>query len=111
VRQRRSASAVSSVRLDSGQGGVGRAEHAVEFVPVLGRARRPGRQRELPKTFAECVNPHGRANVFANRAAVLGCRTNEKHHQAAIDKAHVVVTTQQMPRHLGNGGKAGCGTR
>ena len=108
MRKRRRASPVAAVRLDSGERGAGRAEHAVELVPVLGRARRPGRKRELAKTVAECVDAHCRANVLANRAAVLRCRADEEHDEPAVDEAHVIVAAQQMPRHLGNGGKAGC---
>jgi hypothetical protein len=111
MRKRRHASPVSAMCLDSGQGGVSCAEHGIEFVPVLGRARRSGRQRELPEPFAECVNPHCRANVLANRAPILRCRANEQHDEPPIDKAHVIVATQQMPRHLGNGGEAGCWSR
>jgi len=57
------------------------------------------------------VNPHCRTKVLANRSPVLRCRANEEHDEPAIDKTHMIVATQQMPRHLGNGGKAGCRSR
>jgi hypothetical protein len=65
----------------------------------------------LPKTIAECVHSHCRANVLANRTPVFRCRANEEHDEPAIDKAHMIVSTQQMSRHFGNGCKPGCGSR
>jgi hypothetical protein len=111
MRKRRHPSAVSAVRLDACQSGVGRAEHGVELVPVLGRTRRSGRQGELPETFAEGVNADRRANVLADRSPVLRCGAHKEHDEPAVDKADVIVATQQMPRHLGNGGEAGCRSR